>query len=139
MVDIDFFKRFNDTYGHRVGDEVLQMVAATLRECVKGGDFPARIGGEEFVILLPDTNLEQACDVAEFVRIRMSRKRLLLARTGENVGQITVSQGTAAMKASDTEESLLDRADRALYSAKKSGRNIVKSEIDLVANGKRAS
>ena len=131
MLDIDFFKKFNDTYGHKIGDDVLQIVASTIHESVKGGDFPARYGGEEFVVLLPMTTLANACILAEHLRENVSKKRLRLSKTGEKIGNITVSLGVSEIHSKDTTDSLIERADKALYMAKESGRNNVKSEKDL--------
>ncbi len=131
MLDIDFFKKINDTYGHKIGDDVLKIVASTLFETVKGMDFPARYGGEEFVVLLPATLLDNACTVAEHLRKNISQKKLKLVKTGEKIGNITVSAGVAEIQTGDTIEDFLVRADKALYLAKNSGRNNVKSEKDL--------
>ncbi|OEU46008.1 MAG: hypothetical protein BBJ60_04815 [Desulfobacterales bacterium S7086C20] len=135
MLDIDFFKKFNDKYGHKIGDEVLQFVGSLLYNTLKGRDFPARYGGEEFVILLPATVLDNACIVAEEIRRRMSEKRLKHVRTGEGLGRITASFGVAEIALDDTIDSLLERADKALYLAKDSGRNNVKSEKDVKPKG----
>jgi len=131
FVDIDHFKRFNDQFGHKVGDKVLQVVANTLNYTLKGKDFVGRYGGEEFVVLLPLTELDNACLVAEQIRENISIKRLRVTKTGENLGTITVSAGVSQINESDTIESLVERADKALYLAKNSGRNNVKSEKDL--------
>ncbi len=128
MLDIDFFKKFNDQYGHKIGDEVLQFVGSLLYDTLKGRDFPARYGGEEFVVLLPSTVLNNACIVAEEIRRRMSEKRLKHVKTGESLGRITASLGVAEITLDDTIDSLSERADKALYLAKDSGRNNVKSE-----------
>ncbi len=132
IIDIDHFKNFNDKFGHKVGDKVLQIAANTLNYTLKGKDFVGRYGGEEFVVLLPLTSLDNACVVAEQIRENIARKRLRVTKTGENLGTITVSAGVAQIRENDTVESLIERADRALYLAKNSGRNNVKSEMDLV-------
>lgn len=131
FVDIDFFKKFNDTYGHKVGDLVLQAVAKILKQGVKGGDFPARYGGEEFVILLPATSLDGARIVSEQLRIHIASKKPYNKKTGEVFSKITASFGVAEMKTGDTPESIMARADKALYLAKDSGRNRVKTESEL--------
>lgn len=131
MLDVDFFKSFNDKWGHKIGDEVLRKVGDTLHDGLKGGDFPARYGGEEFVVLLPRTTLHNARIVAEQIRRRISEKKLKRVSTGESLGTITVSLGVSQMREGDTVDSMVDRADKALYLAKQSGRNNVKSEEDL--------
>lgn len=131
MLDVDYFKTFNDRYGHRIGDAVLQVVASLIHESIKGRDFPARYGGEEFVVLLPGTGITDARTVAEGIRRRISDKRFKLARSGQSIGRITVSAGVAAIAPGDTAGSLVERADRALYRAKDSGRDAVRTQDDL--------
>ncbi|MEW6429422.1 MAG: GGDEF domain-containing protein [Thermodesulfobacteriota bacterium] len=131
FVDIDFFKRFNDTYGHKVGDLVLQTVAGILHRGVKGSDFPARYGGEEFVILLPATTIENAVIVAEHLRVQISVKKPRNPETEETYDKITASFGVSQVREGDTVASMLERADKSLYLAKDSGRNNVKTERDL--------
>lgn len=131
FVDIDFFKKFNDTYGHKIGDLVLQTVASTLFRGVKGSDFPARYGGEEFVILLPATELENARIVAEQLRVQISVKKPTNPETGEVYSRITASLGISQIHPDDSQNSLVERADKALYLAKDSGRNNVKTELEL--------
>jgi diguanylate cyclase len=106
-------------------------VGSILHDSVKGGDFPARYGGEEFVVLLPKTDLPDACTVAEQIRKRISEKRLKRVSTGESLGNITVSLGVSKVGFEDTTDSVVERADKALYLAKNSGRNNTKSERDL--------
>jgi diguanylate cyclase len=131
MLDIDFFKKFNDQYGHQIGDEVLSIVGSNLRRSLKGKDFPARYGGEEFIILLQDTLLDNACVVADQIRKEISKKRLKIKKTGQTIGNITVSIGVSEICERDTTLTVVGRADDALYLAKDSGRNNVKSEKDL--------
>jgi diguanylate cyclase len=131
MLDIDFFKKFNDQYGHQIGDEVLSIVGSNLRGNLKGKDFPARYGGEEFIILLPNTPLDNACVVADQIRKEITKKRLKIKKTGQTIGNITVSIGVSEICERDTTMSVVERADAALYLAKNSGRNNVKSEKDL--------
>lgn len=133
MLDIDFFKSFNDKYGHQTGDEVLRIVGSMLHEALKGKDFPARYGGEEFVVLLPTTQLNNARIVAEQIRKNISQKTLKVIKTGESLGSITVSLGVSEINSGDTMDSVIERADKALYLAKASGRNSVKSEEELKA------
>jgi diguanylate cyclase len=132
MLDIDFFKKFNDTYGHKIGDEVLHIVGTTLKECIKGKDLAARYGGEEFVILLPSTTLANALIVAEQIRQEIAGKTLKFKKTGERIGTISCSLGVSQMQPGDTTDTIVERADRALYVAKHSGRNNVQSERELV-------
>ena len=131
MLDIDYFKKFNDQYGHQVGDEVLRIVGSHLKENLKGKDFPSRYGGEEFVVLLADTRLDKATIVADQIRDNISKKGLKIKKTGQSLGTITVSLGVSEIRHGDTPESVVERADSALYLAKNSGRNNVKSEKDL--------
>jgi len=131
MLDVDNFKALNDKYGHVVGDAVLQTVAATLNECLRGGDIPARYGGEEFVTMVARTGIADTCVVAERIRRSIGEKRFKIAKTGEMIGRVTVSLGVAESRRDDTVESIVSRADKALYCAKSSGRNVVKSEVDL--------
>jgi diguanylate cyclase len=139
MLDIDFFKSFNDKHGHRTGDEVLRIVGSMLHDGLKGKDFPARYGGEEFVVLLPGTTLKDACIVAEQIRTNISAKNLKVIKTGESLGNITVSLGVSEIHSPDTMDSVIERADEALYFAKASGRNNVKSEEELKAQGQGVS
>lgn len=120
MLDVDFFKRVNDTYGHSVGDAVLQHVAARLRESLRNSDFIARFGGEEFIAVLPATALHEALQVAEKVRQGLAATPL------PNVGQITLSIGLAMADVSQLDEDVAVReADAYLYTAKHAGRNRV--------------
>lgn len=122
MLDIDHFKNVNDTYGHAVGDGVLQMLADALKNSIRADDFACRFGGEEFLILLPDSNIEDACQVAEKVRTTIS------ALVHHIAGNITISIGVSLAYADDiTEDVAIQRADEALYDAKHSGRNQVKT------------
>jgi diguanylate cyclase len=125
MIDIDHFKAFNDTYGHQIGDQVLRLVAMTLVNEVKGQDMAARYGGEEFAIILPGTNVNAAQAVAENLRKAVEKKEVINRSTGENLGQITVSLGVAQFYGNETVESLIGRADVALYASKNKGRNQV--------------
>ncbi|MBO9587902.1 GGDEF domain-containing protein [Devosia sp.] len=131
LMDIDHFKSFNDTYGHQTGDQVLRLVAMTIKSNIKGRDLAARYGGEEFVAILPNTDLKGATIVAENVRQAIHGKELLKRSTNEKLGRITASFGIAAFHASDTAGSLIERADRCLYAAKHAGRNRVLTEESL--------
>jgi diguanylate cyclase len=131
LLDIDHFKRFNDTWGHQTGDQVLRLVAMTLKSNIKGKDMAARYGGEEFAAILPETDLEGAIIVADNIRKAVQAKELLKRSTNEKLGRITASFGVAAYKPGDTPSSLIERADRCLYAAKHAGRNRVFSETEL--------
>jgi diguanylate cyclase len=125
MIDIDHFKRFNDTHGHLVGDQVLRLVARTLVENLKGRDVIARYGGEEFVIILPDTRLVDAERVANHLRNSLATKRVTKRGTNETLGIVTISIGAAEFKVEEDGETLISRADGAMYEAKQAGRNRV--------------
>jgi len=123
MLDIDRFKRANDTYGHTVGDHILQGVAACCRQELRKVDIVGRYGGDEFVVLLPENDLAAARQVAERLRKRIAQRQL---NTPKGPATVTASLGIAAVDCEDTTlEQLLSRADQALYAAKQSGRNRV--------------
>lgn len=125
ICDIDHFKMFNDTHGHDTGDLVLRLVAETLKRCTKGRDVVARFGGEEFVVLLPDTTAKHAETVANQICREMATKELVRRRDGRKLGRITVSIGGTEYQPGEAAQSLLQRADTCLYSAKRAGRNRV--------------
>jgi diguanylate cyclase len=131
MTDIDHFKKFNDTFGHLTGDQVLRLVAVSIKQNVKGLDTAARFGGEEFAIILPGCDAEGALHVAEQVRKAVQARELVKRSTGENLGRVTISIGVATFRSDDTPMSIIERADTALYAAKRAGRNCVVSENDL--------
>ncbi len=133
MVDIDFFKKFNDNYGHQLGDQVLKLVAKTLTTSVREGDLPARYGGEEFSVVLPNADLEVAREIAERIRKRVGAKKIVKRSTGEDLGNITMSLGIARYDIGESMQDLIKRADEALYAAKRTGRNRVLTEVDLKA------
>jgi diguanylate cyclase len=124
LTDIDHFKRVNDSFGHLFGDQVLRAVAQGLRACLGTGQWAARVGGEEFVVLLPASSSAQALGMAERIRSTVAGSRIR-RRDGGTVGQITVSLGVAARRAGETFEAWFERADAALYAAKHAGRNQV--------------
>ncbi len=123
VIDADYFKSINDNFGHHVGDETLKKLAQTFLYCIRKNDLVARIGGEEFAIMLPDTELDMALLVAEKVRKRVEAVHL---SDEQHPQPLTVSIGVTIMAESDvTLEAILKRADKALYEAKNSGRNRV--------------
>ncbi len=128
MTDIDHFKKFNDTFGHQTGDQVLRLVALAVKQNVKGQDIACRYGGEEFAVLLPRTAIESSSVVAEHIREAVFSKELVKRSTGENLGRITISIGVAQWRPGDTTASIVERADACLYAAKHGGRNQVRSE-----------
>jgi diguanylate cyclase len=135
IIDIDHFKKFNDTHGHIVGDEVLKFVAKNIRKNVKGKDIVSRIGGEEFAVILPETPLLGAATVAESIRASIARLKLERKGKTEKLEMITVSIGAAQYRQGEPLEDFVNRADQALYFAKNSGRNRVSTESMLSNNG----
>ena len=124
MVDIDHFKKINDTYGHPFGDQVIRAVGQALSQLTQRKDVAARYGGEEFALLLPETPVNGARDVAD--RIRQAISRGQIKRNGSDpVGIITISCGVAEYVRGEDPTSLVARADRALYQSKQNGRNRV--------------
>ncbi len=139
MVDIDHFKKFNDQYGHLTGDQVLRLVAISVKQNVKGRDIAARYGGEEFVIALPNTALQSAITVADHIRRAVMTKELMRRSSGERLGRVTISIGAAVFRPGDTPQLLIDRADKCLYAAKRHGRNRVICEADPEADAAGAA
>ncbi|MEE4379379.1 MAG: GGDEF domain-containing protein [Candidatus Competibacteraceae bacterium] len=131
IIDVDHFKRFNDQYGHLAGDKVLRRVAHSLRECVRPRDIVIRFGGEEFVVLLPDTILETAVFIAERIGKRIRHTQMNFDSASEPVS-ITVSSGVARMLPSDSLNDIVTRADSALYEAKHNGRDQVRYSTHYV-------
>ncbi|MHC3994840.1 GGDEF domain-containing protein [Thiomicrolovo sp. ZZH C-3] len=126
MLDIDHFKKINDTYGHHVGDMALRKVAGVLKHTVRQTDFAARYGGEEFVIILPETTHEKAMELAERLRSEIAAEPYMTSAEGSF--SLTVSLGVSSLSAHiDTDAKLLEAADAAMYVAKKTGRNRVVS------------
>ncbi|MGH3578403.1 MAG: GGDEF domain-containing protein [Mycobacterium sp.] len=131
MLDIDHFKRFNDTYGHPTGDLVLRLVAHIVADNVKGRDTAARFGGEEFAVILAGADLRAATIVAGQIRTALDGKRLVKKGSRQPVGGVTVSVGVAQLRSDETTAALIGRADAALYRAKHLGRNKVCTEVEL--------
>ncbi|MCP4284039.1 MAG: GGDEF domain-containing protein [Gammaproteobacteria bacterium] len=125
LADIDHFKKFNDTFGHMVGDKVLRFVGATLRNCVKGKGVAARYGGEEFAVILKNTDCDGACTLAEQIRKAISSGKLKNRESGESYGRLTISLGVSQFCPGEMQDDLVQRADEALYKAKGNGRNRV--------------
>ena len=123
VIDIDDFKRFNDSYGHLTGDQVLRLVSAAMRENVGGESTLARFGGEEFAILLPSASPSATLACAETIRRNVMGRELLKRSTGESLGRVTISLGVASLLPGDTPATFLDRADTCMYRAKRTGRN----------------
>ena len=128
MIDIDFFKKFNDTYGHAIGDTVLRTTANVIKEQLREYDIPSRYGGEEFCILLPQTNIDEAKIVAERLRTSVENKKIEI-KTNKNEQikhiSVTISVGLAQLDIKDMADDLYMKADKALYEAKEQGRNRV--------------
>lgn len=125
MLDLDYFKRVNDEYGHPAGDEVIRFAAQVVRQCVRETDLAARVGGEEFMLILPSTHAASAVTVAEKIRQQVAQSTISLGNG--QVVHITVSAGVTACQGGEVEnfETLYANADRALYAAKQAGRNRV--------------
>lgn len=132
FADIDHFKRFNDTHGHAVGDQVIKLFANILKDNVKGKDVAARFGGEEFIVILPTTPITGAATVGESIRKSLSEHSLVLKKSNTNLGRITVSVGVAQYADGETADDLVKRADEALYRAKQGGRDRVVCAADPV-------
>jgi len=131
MLDVDLFKRFNDTHGHQMGDQVLKLVARTIMNCARSEDTVSRYGGEEFAVVLPRTALHDAVEVGERIRKTVANKRITNRRSGDELGRITLSTGVAQYVEGESLSDFVQRADRALYMAKRLGRNQVVSQNEL--------
>jgi diguanylate cyclase len=131
LIDIDRFKKFNDSYGHGVGDQVLRLMAKALRDGVRENDLPARYGGEELIAVLPDTELAACEAVAERIRRSVADCKITRRSTGDILPGITVSVGVAQFRPGESMAQLLERCDGALYLAKRTGRNRVVTETRL--------
>ena len=124
LFDIDHFKKVNDTHGHAAGDGVLRELAARSTNSVRSVDLVARLGGEEFAVVMPETDITSAAEVAERLRLAVAIDRFVVRASGKEL-DITISVGVAAAEAGDDRDRLLARADKALYGAKTAGRNRV--------------
>ena len=123
MLDIDFFKKVNDTYGHQAGDEALKAIADIISSTVRLTDYSARYGGEEFLVILPETGREKAVEVAERIRLYIEEKEINVLE--DKTIHLTVSIGVSTSSNCNSEEKLLKDVDSALYKAKEGGRNKV--------------
>lgn len=125
ILDIDRFKTINDRFGHAFGDAVIRAVGTAIKDCIRAGDVPARLGGEEFGVVLHGASLAEAAAVAERIRSSIERRGLVRVSTGETIGRLTLSCGVAQMQRIDAPSSLVKTADARLYLAKNGGRNRV--------------
>ncbi len=123
--DVDYFKSFNDTWGHKLGDHVLKLVAAHMREISPENGMPTRYGGEEFAIILPNTPVAAAAVIADRLRLSISKKVMKAKATGVTLGRVTMSFGVTQYAPGEELDELVARVDRALYAAKGGGRNKV--------------
>ena len=123
VIDIDHFKKYNDTYGHLAGDEVLRKLASVFTDSIRSSDYAARYGGEEFIIILPESGTEQGVEAAERIRHKVAEEKF--GAKGESI-KVTISVGVAFYPENGEDgESVIREADAALYKAKELGRNRV--------------
>lgn len=125
LIDVDHFKRFNDDFGHSVGDQVLRLIAKVVRERVRDQDLPARYGGEELIAIFPNSDLQACMAVGEAIRTAISECAITRRSTGETLPGISVSIGVAQLRLGELMTDLIERCDKALYKAKDAGRNRV--------------
>jgi diguanylate cyclase len=125
MVDIDYFKRVNDSWGHQTGDQVLRLVAGTLTSHTRPEDFAARYGGEEFALILVATPPSAAVEIADRIRRSFEGREIVARGSGRSIGQISISAGVALYEPGERLAQWIERADQALYAAKRAGRNRV--------------
>jgi diguanylate cyclase len=132
LIDVDHFKRVNDTFGHNAGDEVLSSIALALKECVRPGDFVGRLGGDEFVVMLEGVNSENAKMVAARIRATIELHDFSINDDGQST-VVTLSMGLAVVGPNDDHQRLCERADQALYRSKELGRNRLFALLDDAA------
>ncbi|MDR3509355.1 MAG: diguanylate cyclase [Caulobacteraceae bacterium] len=125
VIDIDHFKRFNDTWGHQTGDQVIRYVSSVIGRMAPPPRFAARYGGEEFAMIFPGERVAEVFHTLEEIRLEVSSRTLKRRSTNEDLGTITVSAGLAQFKFGERMEALIERADEALYTSKRGGRNMV--------------
>ncbi len=123
IADIDLFKRINDNYGHLTGDNVLKLLSKLLQKHIKGKDIAGRFGGEEFIMVLPETKMNGGFILAEQIRTSLEKIRWQSKSSGKDIGTITISLGVAQFIPGEDLDALIARADKALYAAKENGRN----------------
>lgn len=128
LSDIDFFKRFNDTWGHQTGDQIIRFVAGALSRNAEPVDVVARYGGEEFAVIMPGASIDVALASAERIRQSVENKKLMRKSTNENLGNVTISCGVAMLKPGEDMWEFVERADENLYASKQAGRNRVTSD-----------
>jgi diguanylate cyclase len=138
IVDIDHFKRFNDTWGHQTGDQIIRFVSGTLTKNALPDFLVCRYGGEEFAIIMPRQSLTLAFGILEESRRAIEGKRLLRRSSREEIGPVTVSIGVAAYRRGEATSKLVARADAALYHSKRNGRNQTSTESQLRVDTKAA-
>jgi diguanylate cyclase len=134
LLDIDDFKKINDTYGHQTGDNILVLIAGKCREIVRSNDFIGRYGGEEFAVILPSSSLRNGVKKGRQIKKAISAARHKHTLNGADTGitlRITVSIGVSVFRGGDTPEMVIERADKALYAAKSAGKNRVVSETEI--------
>lgn len=139
IADIDHFKRFNDTWGHQTGDQVIRFVAQSLSHAAGDEGEVGRYGGEEFVVVMPGLELAQAAAISEAARHAVEKKRLLRRSTNEDLGSVTVSIGVAQLRPGESAKSLVARADALLYRSKRDGRNRVSAGHEPPTADERAA
>jgi len=127
IMDIDFFKKINDTYGHAAGDDVLVNVSAIFKDSIRGSDIAARYGGEEFAVMMPETDLEDAVAFAEKIRAKIQAEPIM-TKAGPIPATISIGVSSVPRSQIHTPKALIDHADKALYRAKRAGRNQVQAE-----------
>jgi diguanylate cyclase len=131
LLDIDHFKLVNDQYGHLVGDSLLRGIAKLLNAHLRQKDIAARFGGEEFLILLPETDIKGAVAVGQKIQKTLAAKEWKIKESGQTMGKISVSMGIALYQANESEKDLISRADNALYMAKNNGRDLIVTQDEL--------